>query len=192
MRSNTLEEKAMYNRATLLLLLLALAAGAVVPAHADTAHYNVSIDWFDTSTRIVTPLTGFFEIDTSTLTLKDYSIDVPAPFGTVTPNNSQHWLFDQGPACGSVKPCFEIQITQTTYDPYSLNVILLTFGGSIGDYPGGALLHGYGAVSKAQCSDPCQYYASGDATKTAEPASIVLLGCGLALVGGLLRKKLRR
>lgn len=186
----------MYTRATFsLLLLLGLLAGGVVPAQADTITFNLSITWVDTGSGIqpppITMSTGSVTIDKTLPSLVSYSIDVPAPFVTpVTEKNSQHWLFVQGPTCGSNVPCFEIQIAQDTYDPYSHNVILLTFAGSLANYMGGAILNVNGAISKAQCGDPCQYYAYGNTT-VAEPASVVLLGCGLALAAGVLRRRMR-
>jgi hypothetical protein len=192
MRSNTLEEKAMYNRATLLLLLLTLMAGAVVPAHADTATFNLWITWYDTNDLSTTVTTGQIQLDRSNHTLPWYSIDVPAPFGTVTQDNTTSSVLANVAACGPA-PCFEIQINQIIQNPYSKNTILLAFAGLPETFMGGVLLHLNGAISKAQCDDPCQYYAYGHADKeVAEPASIVLLGCGLALVGGVLRRKLRR
>jgi hypothetical protein len=88
-------------------------------------------------------------------------------------------------------PCFEIQLIQTSYNPYSQNVILLAIAGSLNNFSSGTLLNVNGAFSKAQCSDPCQYYAYGTVdTNVAEPASVVLLGCGLVLLLGIARRKL--
>jgi hypothetical protein len=179
-------------RATFLMLLLViLLAGVTVPARADNILFNLTISWFDPATRIISNTTGSFVLDNTNHTLVGYSIDVPLPFGNVTQNNSTYMLIPQGPACGANNPCFELQITE--YQSGSTNVMMLAFAGSLSDYKGGPiLLHADGAISKAQCNDPCQFYVYGGGGSVPEPASMILLGSGVVVFLGLTGRKLRR
>jgi hypothetical protein len=85
-------------------LLLTFTLAASLQAHATLETFTFTMNWTDGHT--VFPTTGFFEFNTYTNYLGNYSITAPGPIGTLTNANSTAQLFVNGGPCLSIDPCF--------------------------------------------------------------------------------------
>jgi hypothetical protein len=173
-------------------LLLTFTLGASLQAHATLETFTFTMNWSDGHT--VFPTTGFFEFNTSTMFLGNYSISAPDPFGTLNNGNSTAQLFVNGGPCLSINPCFGL----TVKEPVGNNLydkLELAFAGSL--FTGGGTVTPLfqGAIGRAVCDDPCYFTLTASSIpppNVPEPSSMLLLAAGVLGMGFTLRRKITR
>lgn len=171
-------------------LLLTFTLGASLQAHATLETFTFTMNWSDGHT--VFPTSGFFEFNTSTFLLGNYSITAPDPFGTLQNGNSTAQLFLNGGPCLSINPCFSLTIKKPVGSLY--DKLELAFAGGLFSGGGTVTPLTKGAIGRAICDDPC-YFSLTESfippPNVPEPSSILLLAAGMLGLGFTLRRNIR-